>query len=377
MTTSSARFMISLGLKYPIIQAPMAGVTTPKMVAEVINFGAMGSLPVSHCDLTSDEGHQELRSLIQEVQSGILQESAKRNINLNFFCYDVVDAVTDIQKQNNWYTQLEKVTKTPINRDLVHFKNRSISFKEYEKNNSFRELLNFFENHFTPKVVSFHFGHPLKESLESLQNLGIQVFVTATSVQEVKLLIDLGVDGIVCQGYEAGGHRGNFLELNERLDENLSTVQLLKRVMLILEFGGGKRPFLIPSGGLCSSEDIKYVFSQGASAAQLGTVFLATPESKTAVKFKKSVSENVCQSTTMTSIVSGKSARAILTPFLRDLLLTQTNEELPYYSYRYNAFKKLRAHTDEVDFILAGQGFLSVDISMNTLDVLNFLVRGL
>lgn len=376
MATSSARFIASLGLKYPILQSPMAGVTTPKMVAEVINFGAMGSLPVSHCDLNSCDGRQELRNLIQEVQSGISKESAKRNINLNFFCYDVADTITDIQKQN-WYTQFEKVTKAPINRDQVQFKNRSVSFKEYEKNNSFRELLNFFENYFTPKVVSFHFGHPLKESLDSLQSLGIQVFVTATSVQEFKLLIDLGVDGIVCQGYEAGGHRGSFLELDERLDENLSTEQLLKRVMHLIEFGEGKKPFIIPSGGLCNSEDIKYVLSQGASAAQLGTVFLATPESKTAMKFKKLISENGYQSTTMTSIVSGKSARAISTPFLRDLALTQTNEELPYYSYRYNAFKILRPHIDEADFILAGQGFLSVDISMNIHDTLQFLVKGL
>lgn len=146
----------------------------------------------------------------------------------------------------------EKVSQIAIDRKDFVFKERTISFKEYENRKAFHTLRSFFRDEFKPKLVSFHFGHPTERSIRALQNLGIQVFVTATSEAEYRLLRGLRVDGVVCQGYEAGGHRGNFLQVDERFDEKLSTACLVKRILHLFNSDQENIPFVIAAGGLCT-----------------------------------------------------------------------------------------------------------------------------
>lgn len=206
--------------------------------------------------------------------------------------------------------------------------------------------------------------------MEYLQKIGILIFATATSVKEVRLLASLGVNGIVCQGYEAGGHRGNFLINDPKDDENLSTVQLVKRT--VAELAEMKHnglvhdaPFVIAAGGIMDSKDISYMLSQQADAVQLGTALLGCSESNASRIFS---SPFVRESTTkMVNIVSGRPARTISTPFTEKLLANFQGEELPPYGYIYNAFKQIRNKYPELaNFILAGQGFQSVQPGITT-----------
>ena len=98
----------------------------------------------------------------------------------------------------------------PIDMNEIKFDNGNVSFKAFEKENALQDFFQYLSDGFRPKIISFHFGHPSKSTIEYLQKIGILIFVTATSVREVRLLARLGINGIVCQGYEAGGHRGNF-----------------------------------------------------------------------------------------------------------------------------------------------------------------------
>lgn len=355
----------------------MAGVTTPEMVADVCRFGGLGSLPVSHINLSSSNGFSELEKLVHRVQSMISDDSARRNINLNFFCQDIAKEVSDEQK-DNWFRLYERAIGKKADENKITFDTRSVSFKDYEDTPAFSNLLSFFKGKSSPKVISFHFGHPSKRSIEELQKLGVLVLLTTTSDQEIRRAIELKVDGIVCQGYEAGGHRGNYLETDQRLDEKLSTALLTARAVRALGSNISELPFIISAGGIGSSGDIEYMLSLGASAVQLGTVFLATKGSKASSKFRSLLSEkDDLRETVMVDLVSGKPARAILTPFIRSLLLASSQETLPDYSYRYNAFKQLKLEDNRTDFILAGQGYQSINSQLEMEEILESLVKGL
>lgn len=363
-------FVTKLGLKYPIIQAPMAGVTTAQMVAETCKFGGLGSIPVSHIDLSSSNGLLELQELVDQVQSKIPDISARRNVNLNFFCQDIKQDPTQPQI-NNWFDLYEKVTALKLDKSQYSFTKRSVSFKEYEGTSAFDDLLSFLKNENAPKVVSFHFGHPTKRSIEELQRLGVLVLVGATSNQEIQRAVELKVDGIICQGYEAGGHRGSYLD--QRFDEKLSTASLTKRARWICS---AESPFIIAAGGISSPTDIGYMLSLGACALQLGTVFLATSSSRVSGRFKALLEESGgLGETTMTDLVSGKPARTILTPFIKNLILASPQKDLPDYSFRYNVFKQLKSNTDRVDFILAGQNYQSINSQLDMKQVLGSLVK--
>lgn len=369
------RFSQSLRISKPIIQAPMAGVTSPKMVAEVCNNGALGSLPVSHINLTLPSGLPTLRNLINELRRYTNNCSVSQSINLNFFCHEPVLDISPEEKEN-WCSLYQHVSGVAIDRKLFTFKERSVSFKEYEGGQAFSDLLSFFQHEFRPKVLSFHFGHPTKESIQALQELGIQVYVTATSVDEYELLHELGVDGIICQGYEAGGHRGNFIAVDERFDEKLSTACLVKRI-LQLEKQNDKSPFIIPAGGLCTAKDVNYMFEIGAAAVQLGTAFLGTLECQASKALHQIIhGEGEKEPTLMIGTVSGKNARAISSPFLRALHSVYTNESLPDYAYMYNAFKRLKKmYPDKVNFTLASQNYLSVKTRISVAELLEELSR--
>lgn len=371
---SYQNFVKSLNISRPIIQAPMAGVTSPKMVAEVCNNGALGSLPVSHINFRSPSGITELRNLVNEVQSHTNDTSVARNVNLNFFCHEAVLSVTSAQKEN-WCSLYERVSKIPIERKEFTFEKRSVSFKEFEDNEAFENLLAFFRDEYRPKVVSFHFGHPTIRSIKALQELKIQVYVTATSEQEFELLQELEVDGVICQGYEAGGHRGNFLQVHEQFDENLSTACLVKRVLHLIECKKGKIPFIIPAGGISTPLDVKYMLELGVSAVQIGTAFLGATDCKASKKLHELIhEEKELEPTTMIGIVSGKRARAISSTFLRDLKSSYANESLPDYGYMYNEFKRLRSlHPDKLNFVLAGQSYPSIRTNVTMAEILAYL----
>ncbi|KAH3899516.1 related to Putative nitronate monooxygenase [Saccharomycodes ludwigii] len=348
MLLNYKHFLSKIGVKYPIIQAPMAGVSTPKMAANVAMHGGIGSLPVSGINFTQEEAISKLETLLNTCQTVY----ASNNLNINFFCHKKVSKPTTAEIEN-WlqlYSKIPGIGNNNLLSTQINFMDDiNVSFMELESSpQKLEKLMTFLKNKYTPKFVSFHFGAPGKSTIKKFQDIGILVLVTATSLQEAIELISLNVDGIICQGYEAGGHRGNFDP--SVLDENLPTYILFDQIKKYLNTINEPK-FLIAAGGIISSKDARYYIDNGASAVQMGTAFLFTSDC--------TVNYDNCKYTTvMTPLVSGKPARAMLTPFIENLLLNYEHEKLPPYSYMYAAFKQLRAlYPDKINFNLVGSNY--------------------
>lgn len=374
----SQQFTKLLGLKYPIIQAPMGGVTTTKLASEVTLNGGLGSLPVSGIDLRA--GISQLINTVAEYQGLISRSSLKNVVNLNFFCHEIYTPPS--RKQVADWLKLYHDTIPELNEaqyaESLQIKNGNISFKEIEESypSVLDELFTYWKEnkHLVPKVISFHFGYPKSRTIEALHDLGIFVLVTATSLDEAQTLIRQGVDGLVCQGYEAGGHRGNFLhnkeseptEKSEKFEnrKDLSTNDLFNVIYQWVQENNSK-VHLIPAGGIMDANTIsKYLFS-GASAVQLGTIFLSSPGSNSSVSrlFDSDVQKQGLPPTQMVAQVSGKPARSITSEFIKRLTLSSEKGQydLPAYGYSYSLYKQMKSTMKNVSidlsFPLAGANY--------------------
>ncbi|SCU82826.1 LAFA_0D00276g1_1 [Lachancea sp. 'fantastica'] len=381
MSRECLRFMKTFQVKYPIVQAPMAGVSTPEMASAVSRSGGLGSLSLSHINLQEPSSISAIRKITDGFESKT--GANPRSANLNFFCHPIYPIPTLIQKEN-WNRLYGKLLE-PENLDLsLSFNNGNVSFKTIETPENaeiFQSLLTFFANEFTPGMVSFHFGCPSSDSIQKLKKLGIAIFVTATNEFEGEELIKLGVDGIVCQGFEAGGHRGSFPDSEAKFDEGLSTLCLFKRLKAVKKKMGSET-FLIPAGGIMDSRTIQFYLDEGASACQLGTAFLAAAESKSSTFYQKLLKSHDSISTTITPIPSGLPARTLLTPFIERLSSLSQGEDLPPYGYRYSEFKLLRSKFPSlVNFNLCGQGVDQIqtgnDKCLSTAEIFSGLTQGL
>lgn len=370
---TSNLFISKLKLKIPIIQAPMAGVSTVKLASAVTNNGGLGSIAFAASDFR--KGSEVINEKWQEFKVQV-DESLSHNVNFNFFSHEFEnDHLPTNQELKNWNQIYNKASKVENKLDENHAK-INISIKEVESTtpDKFEEFISTLIK-IKPHVVSFHFGHPSLESIKTLQENGISVFVTATSVAEAKYLIDLGVDGIVCQGYEAGGHRGNFL-VDQSLDENLPTSSLFNLIMKKLDT---KNTFIIPSGGIVDGETISQYVKSGAAAVQMGTIFIPTPESSAPSFIKETIESNQLIPTIMTKLVSGKPARTLKIPFIERLVCAHeelSNKELPEYGYSYNRYKKLSSSIGN-QFYLAGSNYPLIDTDLNAKQILDKLKKEL
>jgi nitronate monooxygenase len=158
-----------------------------------------------------------------------------------------------------------------------------------------------------PAFVSFHFGLPDEAVMRALRDAGVTVISTATTVGEARELEARGADVIIAQGVEAGGHRGMF---SATLDEQTSTMALVPRVVDAV-----KVP-VIAAGGIMDGRGVRAVLALGATAAQLGTAFLGCPEAEIDPAYRKALFEPQAARTRITKLLSGKPARAIVTPWL-------------------------------------------------------------
>lgn len=370
----SSLFIKRLGLEYPIIQSPMAGISTVKLASVISSNGGLGSIPLASVDARQQSGIDSIVKQLNEFKS-----LAKTNVvNLNFFCHDHKEQKTPTNDQTaNWHKLVGKA-RPSITQDIPTLQKSNISLAEVESSHPelFSKLLEKLVE-FKPKVVSFHFGFPSENAINFLQENGIMVFVSVTSVKEAEKLIDLKVDGLVSQGYEAGGHRGNFL-VTERLDENLSTFSLFTQIKRLVDNSTWK-PFIIPAGGIMDGKTIENYLANGASGVQLGTIFLSTPESNSNDFIKNVVSGSNDIPTIMTRLVSGKPARCLRTPFIQDLIEDCSNlnlDDQPSYGYAYYGYKTMAGLLKDVryGFYLAGQNYHQINPDFNTEQVLSNLV---
>ena len=185
-----------------------------------------------------------------------------------------------------------------------------------------------------PKVVSFHFGLPRPDQIAALHEAGIALLATATNVQEARSIEAAGIDAIVGQGYEAGGHRGVFDPHAE--DGRLGTFALVRLLAQSVHVP------VIASGGIMDGAGIAAALELGASAAQLGTAFVATDESLADAGYRKILASDAAYATVMTRVISGRPARSLANRFTR-FGAGVADDVVPEYPITYDAGKALNA----------------------------------
>lgn len=310
----------------PVIQAPMAGILTVKMAAEVTTAGALGSLPFGSHNLSKSialiqKTVAEYKSLI-DVEAEQVKGDRLR-VNLNFFYHDIYKPPTEKQQQT-WFDAYKDYQP---NKDKVSFANGNVLFKELEENTLL--LCDFYEwlQEEKPAMLSFHFGCPPKEVISQLQRTSV-VMVTVTNIDEAYEAFGVGVDGVVVQGWEAGGHRGTFMSELEKRQLTWELFTLVKPVF--------KDRYVVPAGGIVTVDDVQRFIDAGADMVQMGTAFLLCPELNSNAYIRTQLDRRL--PTQMVSFISGKPARCVATPFIENLQVRLGNLDVPY-GYMYLAYK--------------------------------------
>ena len=303
-----------LEIDAPIIQAPMAGVSTPEMAAAVSNAGALGSLGVG---ATNAAGAKQMIAAFRA--------RSRRSLHVNVFCH--APPRRDASTEARWIERLRP--------ELVRFgATPPASLKEiYRSFVDDDDMLAMLVAE-RPKVVSFHFGVPPLERVQALRAAGIVLMGSATSAAEAHALVGAGVDVVIAQGYEAGGHRGVFAP--DADDDRLGTFALVRLLVRELD-----RP-VVAAGGIMDGAGIAAALRLGASAAQLGTAFVACDESLADAGYRAALKSDAAHHTTMTRVISGRPARTLANRFSalgRDV----DPREVPDYPIAYDAGKALHA----------------------------------
>ncbi len=162
-----------------------------------------------------------------------------------------------------------------------------------------------------PAVVSFHFGSPSPELLARVRTWGAKILSSATTVEEARWLASHGVDAIIAQGLEAGGHRGTFL--SEDLTRQVGTFALVPQIV-----GAVKTP-VIAAGGIADAKGVAAALALGAAGVQIGTAYLLCPEATTSVVHRAALKSEMARHTALTNVFTGRPARAIINRVMKEL----------------------------------------------------------
>lgn len=300
-----------LGIDLPIIQAPMAGVSSPAMAAAVAEAGALGSIGVGNTDAA---GAQRMIEAVRQRSS--------RSLNVNVFCHqparpDAADAAW-IQYLQPHFQRFGAQPPAQL---------REI-YRSFLVDDEMLALL----VRTRPRVVSFHFGVPAAERIKALRAAGIVLLASATNLAEARAAVAAGVHGVVAQGHEAGGHRGVVDPAAP--DEALSTSVLTRLLVRDLSVP------VIAAGGIMDGAGIAAVLRLGASAAQLGTAFIGCHESDADAYFREALASTAAHHTVMTRAISGRSARCLANAFTA-LGENAAAPRVPSYPLAYDAGKAL------------------------------------
>lgn len=274
--------LTSFGIKHPIIQAPMAGITTPQFVAECAKSGVLGAIGAGYLS------GEKTRMFIREV---------KKQTSLPFMVNVFVPEEVEVGQE---VIQKAIDDLAPIRTFL------GIEEADYQrKESSYYEQIGVVIEE-KVKICSFTFGCPEKEIIKRLKAESVFLIGTATTKKEALLLEEAGMDAVVVQGAEAGGHRGSF-------DGILTLVPLQE---LLQEVVAAVKIPVIAAGGIANDAMANEVFSLGAAAIQIGTALLATEESGANLLYKEAVLRANAGETVITKVFSGKSARGIRNVFI-------------------------------------------------------------
>lgn len=330
----------------PIIQAPMAGVSTVAMAAAVSESGALGSMAIGAMDAnTADQRLAQLRQL------------TAKPVNINVFSHQPAKA--DPESESAWLHLLQPY--------FAQFGGDSPAalqspYRAFDENDDLFEVLLAHR----PTVVSFHFGVPTAARIAALKSAGCLLFGSVTTLAEGSVMVDAGVDVLVAQGVEAGGHRGIF---DPNVDAKTTTSELVDKLM----------PLAVPivaAGGVLYGSEIKSLLDRGAQAVQLGTAFIGAQESAANAAFRQALMQPELK-TRITTVISGRPARGIENQFMR--VLAPYAHQVPAYPIAYAAGKALheaaqRTGSNEFSAMWASRHVPS-DRHLSAADIVKLLVR--
>jgi nitronate monooxygenase len=304
-----------LGIELPIIQAPMAGVQGSALAIAVSNAGGLGSLP---CAML---GSGAIRDELAAIKAG-----TRKPYNVNFFCHR--PPVPDAAREAAWRGALAPY--------YAEFGIDPASIQAGPGRASFSHDAADVLQEFAPAVVSFHFGLPSPELLASVQKWGAKILSSATTVEEARWLEAQGVDAVIAQGVEAGGHRGMFL--TEDLSTQAGTFALLPQIARAV-----KVP-VIAAGGISDAHGVAAAMALGAAGVQVGTTYLLCPEATTSAVHRAALKSDGVRHTALTNLFTGRPARGIV-----NRLITErgpVSDAVPAFPLATAAIAPLRAKAE-------------------------------
>ncbi|PZR00699.1 MAG: 2-nitropropane dioxygenase [Cereibacter sphaeroides] len=299
------RLLDLLGIAHPIIQAPMLGTATPELAAAVSEAGGLGSIGCG----TND-------AALVEKASRDLRRLTDAPFNLNFFVLPEA-APFPLEK----VARLSDRLRPDFERLDAGSPPQSLPGQPaFPKDEVINALA-----HLRPRVVSFHFGCPAPSQMERLRLAGIVTLATATTVSEAEHLASCGIDAIIAQGWEAGGHRGSHRP--NGLQDGIGTLALVPQIVDAVALP------VIAAGGIADGRGIAAALALGASAVQMGTAFTGCPEAATEAERLALLRQARDTDTMMTDAFSGRAARAVRSPYA--LAMTDLAAQLPAYPAMY------------------------------------------
>jgi nitronate monooxygenase len=311
-----SRILELFGIELPIIQAPMAGSSTAEMVIATSEAGGLGSLPGAQLSI------EQMKTALEQIRS-----ATKKPINLNFFAH--VTPAPDPAAHMAWraalapyYVELGLDPAGPLpTTGRAPFDDSYCAVVEACR----------------PEVVSFHFGLPDDALVARVRKTGAKIISSATTVAEAIWLAERGVDAVIAMGYEAGGHRGNFL--TDDMSAQVGTMALVPQVVDAVGVP------VIAAGGIADRRGVRAAFALGASAVQVGTAYLLTPEARIAAFHRDALRHARDDGTALTNVFTGRPARGILNRVMREI--GPLSSAAPAFPTAGAALAPLRAVTEK------------------------------
>lgn len=279
-----------LSIALPIVQAPMAGSQGSALAIAVCNAGGLGSLPCAM--LTPDAMRKELLAITA---------ATSHSYNVNFFVHR--QPQRDEAREAAWRRLLAPYyAELGIDPSALQSGSSRTPFSD--------DAADVLEE-FKPPVVSFHFGLPADQLVARVKSWGSQLWSSATTVDEARWLEAHGADAVIAQGFEAGGHRGNFL--SDDLSTQVGTFALVQQIAKAV------RVPVIAAGGIADAKGVKAAMQLGAAAAQVGTAYLLCPEATTSPVHRAALKSDTAAVTALTNVFTGRPARGIVNRIMREL----------------------------------------------------------
>jgi nitronate monooxygenase len=278
-----------LNIELPIIQAPMAGVQTSALAIAVSNAGGLGSLPGAMLNL---------EALRKEL--ALIKAHTDKPFNVNFFSH--TSPPPNAEREAAWRRML-----APYYQEFgIDADNIVVGPGREPFSAEVAEVL----AEFKPPIISFHFGLPAPELLARVRAWGATILSSATTVDEARWLEAQGVDAIIAQGAEAGGHRGIFL--TDDLTTQVGTFALLPQIVNAVNVP------VIAAGGIADAHGVAAAMRLGAAGVQIGTAYMLCPEATTSAVHRAALKSDAASHTVLTNLFTGRPARGIVNRIMRE-----------------------------------------------------------